>query len=146
MTKKSIFKAARVSNPDVSGWLKNHAVIVHDGLIKAVEPTENINAAEDSHEVYDLGNVSLLPGLVDAHCHMHCSATWDDSSCCSMVLIHSTSPWGTKSWLCFMNARRPCGFLLNLSANATPIRGSLLMMYCIVKWNLLQGMHRTRPL
>ncbi|MBG81828.1 MAG: amidohydrolase family protein [SAR202 cluster bacterium] len=77
MTKKSIFKAARVSNPDVSGWLKNHAVIVHDGLIKAVEPSENINAAEDSHEVYDLGNVSLLPGLVDAHCHMHCSATWD---------------------------------------------------------------------
>ena len=35
---------------------------------------------------------------------------------------------------------------IELSANATPIRGSLLMMHCIVKWNLLQGMHRTRPL
>lgn len=77
MTTKSIFKAARVANADVSGWLEHHAVVVEDGLITAVEPASNLGSVEDSCDVYDLGDVSLLPGLVDAHCHMHCSATWD---------------------------------------------------------------------
>ena len=30
-----------------------------------------------THRVHDLGDVSLLPGLVDVHAHMHCSATPD---------------------------------------------------------------------
>ena len=77
MTTKSIFKAARVANADVSGWLEDHAVVVEDGMITSVEPAANLGSVEDSYEVHDLGNVSLLPGLVDAHCHMHCSATWD---------------------------------------------------------------------
>ena len=77
MTTKKIFKAKRVANESVSGWLEDHAVIVEDGLIKAVEPSSNITSPNDSYEVVDLGDVSLLPGLVDAHCHMHCSATHD---------------------------------------------------------------------
>jgi imidazolonepropionase-like amidohydrolase len=66
-----------VANESVSGWLDDHAVVVEDGLITAVEPATNISSAGDSYEVFDLGDVSLLPGLVDAHCHMHCSATHD---------------------------------------------------------------------
>lgn len=77
MTKKSIFKAKRVANEDVSGWLEDHAVVVEDGVITTVEPADNVSASGDSYEVHDLGDVSLLPGLVDAHCHMHCSATHD---------------------------------------------------------------------
>jgi imidazolonepropionase-like amidohydrolase len=77
MAKKSIFRAKRVANESVSGWLDDHAVVVEDGLITAVEPATNISSAGDSYEVFDLGDVSLLPGLVDAHCHMHCSATHD---------------------------------------------------------------------
>ncbi len=80
MTKKSIFKAERIANPDVSGWLTDHAVIVEDGVITAVEPSANLTSANDSYEVFDLGNVSLLPGLIDAHSHMHCSATHDAQS------------------------------------------------------------------
>ncbi|MBT3995509.1 MAG: amidohydrolase family protein [Chloroflexi bacterium] len=77
MTTKSIFKAKRVANADVSGWLDDHAVVVEDGVITAVEPSANVSSAGDSYEVHDLGDVSLLPGLVDAHSHMHCSATHD---------------------------------------------------------------------
>lgn len=79
MAKKSIFKAKRVANASVSGWLDDHAVIVENGLITAVQPAANIPSSNDdgTYEVFDLGGVSLLPGLVDAHSHMHCSATHD---------------------------------------------------------------------
>ncbi len=79
MAKKSIFKAKRVANESVSGWLDDHAVVVEDGIITTVEPSANVPANGDggTYEVFDLGDVSLLPGLVDAHCHMHCSATHD---------------------------------------------------------------------
>jgi len=77
MAKKSIFRANRVANESVSGWLDDHAVVVEDGLITAIEPAAELSSAGDSYEVFDLGDVSLLPGLVDAHCHMHCSATHD---------------------------------------------------------------------
>ena len=77
MTKKSIFKAKRVANKDVSGWLDDHSVIVEDGVITAVEPFASVSSAGDSYEVHDLGDVSLMPGLIDAHSHMHCSATHD---------------------------------------------------------------------
>ncbi len=77
MTTKYIFKAKRVANADVSGWLDDHAVVVEDGFITAVQPSANFASGGDSHEVHDLGDVSLLPGLVDAHSHMHCSATHD---------------------------------------------------------------------
>lgn len=77
MTNKSIFKAKRVANADVSGWLEDHAVVVEDGKITAVEPASAVSSASDQHTVHDLGDVSLLPGLVDAHSHMHCSATHD---------------------------------------------------------------------
>ncbi len=77
---KRIFKAKRVANADVSGWLDDHAVIVEDGVITAVEPSSNVSSARDSYEIFDLGDVSLLPGLIDAHSHMHCSATYDAQS------------------------------------------------------------------
>ena len=79
MAKKSIFKAKRVANETVSGWLEDHAVVVADGLITAVEPSAKVPVTNngDTYEIFDLGDVSLLPGLIDAHSHMHCSATHD---------------------------------------------------------------------
>ncbi|MDG0866700.1 metal-dependent hydrolase family protein [Candidatus Lucifugimonas marina] len=77
MTNKSIYKAKRVANADVSGWLEDHAVVVEDGVITAVEPSDSVSDDANEYTVHDLGDVSLLPGLVDAHSHMHCSATHD---------------------------------------------------------------------
>lgn len=67
-----------MADEDLSGWLPDHAVIVEDGCIKGVSPSSSLPSDTSSrYTVHDLGDVSLLPGLVDAHCHMHCSATVD---------------------------------------------------------------------
>ena len=73
---RSVFTAARVANESVDGWLPNHAVIVDGDRIATVTPKNTLPSdIAETAEVYELGDVSLLPGLVDAHCHMHCSAT-----------------------------------------------------------------------
>lgn len=78
MPKSTVFIAARVANAEVTGWLPDHAVLVVDGRITAVTPASQLPSdVESKYTVLDLGDVSLLPGLCDAHCHMHCSATAD---------------------------------------------------------------------
>jgi imidazolonepropionase-like amidohydrolase len=75
---RSAFKARRVANPTVSGWLPDHAVLVEGSQIRAVVAERELpRDLADTHVVHDLGDVSLLPGLVDVHAHMHCSATPD---------------------------------------------------------------------
>ena len=62
----------------MNGWLLNSAVRIVDNKINDIVPTANLPSdASDNAEITHLGDVSLIPGLVDAHCHMHCSATAD---------------------------------------------------------------------
>lgn len=78
MTENAIFIAARVANADMNGWLPDHAVIVRDGRISDVVPKAGLPAGmSDTHKVHDLGGVSLLPGLIEAHAHMHTAAGAD---------------------------------------------------------------------
>ena len=68
--------ADRVANADMTDWLPNSAVRIVDGKISGVIPMSDMPSdASDTSEMLNLGDVSLMPGLVDAHCHMHCSAT-----------------------------------------------------------------------
>ena len=70
--------ADRVSNAEMTGWLFDSAVKIVDGKIRDVLPASSLPSdVEETSEVLQLGDVSLMPGLVDAHCHMHCSATKD---------------------------------------------------------------------
>lgn len=70
--------AKRVANADMSGWLPDSAVRIVDGTIDSVLPISSLPSdVSETSGVLDLGDVSLMPGLVDAHCHMHCSATTD---------------------------------------------------------------------
>ena len=70
--------AKRVANADMTGWLTDHAVRIEDGRITDVLPSASLpDAASIDGTVLHLGDVSLMPGLIDAHCHMHCSATAD---------------------------------------------------------------------
>ncbi len=70
--------ADRVSNGDMTGWLSDSAVKIVDGKIADVLQMSSLPSdIEETSEVLRLGDVSLMPGLVDAHCHMHCSATKD---------------------------------------------------------------------
>jgi len=78
MPAKAIYKAHRVANSDLTGWLEEHAVVVENGRIASVLPQAGLgDTCDETYKLFDLGDVSLLPGLVDAHCHMHCSATED---------------------------------------------------------------------
>ncbi len=54
-----------VSRPPV----ENGAVLVAGNRIRAVGPWSGLKA-EAGEEVFDLGEVILLPGLVNAHCHL----------------------------------------------------------------------------
>ena len=76
MTDTKVFKASRVANPGLSGWLTDHAVVVVGEVISDVMPTSALPSTTDAR-VYDLGDVSMLPGIVEAHSHVHCSATYD---------------------------------------------------------------------
>lgn len=70
--------ADRVSNVGMTGWLYDSAVKIVDGKIGDVLPASSLPSdVEETSEVLRLGDVSLMPGLMDAHCHMHCSATKD---------------------------------------------------------------------
>lgn len=75
---RQVFIAARVANEALDGWLSDHAIVVDGEKIDSVIPKSQLpSAIANNAVVHDLGDVSLLPGLVDAHCHMHCSATVD---------------------------------------------------------------------
>ena len=70
--------ADRVATSDMSGWLTNTAVRIVNSKIDDVLPASSLPSdIEETSEIVQLGDVSLMPGLVDAHCHMHCSATAD---------------------------------------------------------------------
>ena len=76
MSERVIIKASRIANENTSGWLNDHAIVIEDDIIESVTPIASLGST-DNAKVLDLGDVSVLPGLVDAHCHMHCSATHD---------------------------------------------------------------------
>jgi imidazolonepropionase-like amidohydrolase len=54
----------------IGGRLREDRLIrIHGDMIQAVEPARGATASEDYREI-DLGGATLLPGLIDAHCHL----------------------------------------------------------------------------
>ncbi len=79
MVKKRVYFCARIAKEFVDGWLYKHALLTRDDTIEAVIPQSNIPTdIAQTHYTYNLGDVSMLPGLIEAHCHMHCSGTYDN--------------------------------------------------------------------
>lgn len=62
------WRAARVANAALDGWLPDHAVAVEGRRIRDVLPADQAPA----EQTIDLGDVSLLPGLIEAHTHIPC--------------------------------------------------------------------------
>jgi imidazolonepropionase-like amidohydrolase len=78
MASRQVFLAARVARPALDGWLEDAAVLVRDGRIEDVVARADLPSdAGDTAEVHDLGDVSLLPGFVETHIHMHFPAPLD---------------------------------------------------------------------
>ncbi|HKH91619.1 MAG TPA: amidohydrolase family protein, partial [Gemmatimonadaceae bacterium] len=59
-----------VSAPPIA----NGTLVEHRGRIEWVGPTPEAPPASESDEVIDLGDAMLLPGLVNAHCHLELTA------------------------------------------------------------------------
>ncbi|HKQ61029.1 MAG TPA: hypothetical protein VJS92_07045, partial [Candidatus Polarisedimenticolaceae bacterium] len=65
---------ARVVLPVASPALRDAALTVEDGRIRAVGPRRELLAALPAGtEVRDLGDAIVLPGLVNAHTHLELS-------------------------------------------------------------------------
>ena len=72
MATSGLFLATRVAAPGLDAWLHDAAVVVTDGRIEAVIPQAELPSdAAETRAVHDLGAVSLLPGFVETHVHMH---------------------------------------------------------------------------
>ena len=65
---RRFYRAARVANATMDGWLPDHAVGVTGGTIIDVVPA----ADAPFEETVELGDVSLMPGLVEGHTHIPC--------------------------------------------------------------------------
>src|SRR5690606_3345054 len=80
--------------------LRDGAVAVAEDRIAAVGPAAALRARHPAAEAVDLGRAILLPGLVDAHCHLE----WG-------LLDGALAPAGFSAWL---------GRLLPLRARMSP--------------------------
>ena len=62
----TVLRAARMLDVVSGEMLKNVVVVVEDGLVSAVNP----GSVPQSAREIDLGDVTLLPGFIDAHTHL----------------------------------------------------------------------------
>ncbi len=63
------YRADRVANEALDGWLPDHAVCVRDGIVVEVIPGAQ---APDDYRTLNMGDVSVLPGIVEGHAHLSC--------------------------------------------------------------------------
>src|SRR5262249_22205536 len=74
----TIIKAARVF--DGTGMRNGVAVLVDGGKITAIGAPAELAKQAASAKVLDLGDVTLLPGLIDAHTHIMMNGDADYTS------------------------------------------------------------------
>lgn len=60
-------KAGKIETMTEAGTLKDGVILIEDGRIKAIG--EDLEIPEEA-EVYDYGEKTILPGLIDAHTHL----------------------------------------------------------------------------
>ena len=73
---KSIYKSKYICSEKFDKWLIDHSIIVENGSIIDVTPTSKL-PEKTGFQIHDLGDVYLIPGLIETHAHMHVSATHD---------------------------------------------------------------------
>jgi len=81
------YRAARVIDGISEQPLADRAVLVDDGRIVAVE---SVRAIPSTAEVVDLGDVTLLPGLIDVHVHLVWNASREPHALVAQESRHMT--------------------------------------------------------
>jgi imidazolonepropionase-like amidohydrolase len=67
----TLIKAARLLDVRSGKYLSNQAILVEEGKIKEVGASADVTEhAPKGATVIDLGNVTVLPGLIDCHAHL----------------------------------------------------------------------------
>jgi imidazolonepropionase-like amidohydrolase len=67
----TLVKAGRLLDPRTGSVLSPAAVLIEDGKIKEVGAPAQLEAnAPKGVQTIDLGNATLLPGLIDSHTHL----------------------------------------------------------------------------
>jgi len=67
----TLVKAGRLLDPRTGNVLSPAAVLIENGKIKEVGPPSQVQAhVPVGVQIIDLGNVTLLPGLIDSHTHL----------------------------------------------------------------------------
>lgn len=79
-----IIKAGRILDVKTGTYLEGQSVLVRGGNIDAVGPTASLQSQAPGVKIIDLGNATLLPGMIDCHTHLlsnyHLSLNNEDSS------------------------------------------------------------------
>ncbi|MGF1471753.1 MAG: amidohydrolase family protein [Rubrobacteraceae bacterium] len=101
------YRAGRVIDGVSEGSLENAAILVEDGRIVSVGPAGDLPGGV---EVVDLGDATLLPGLIDAHVHLVWSASAEPHA-----LVES-EPRSVTALRCAANMKR------HLDAGVTTVR------------------------
>ena len=63
-----VLKAARLIDGTGAAVVNNPVVVVTDNMITAVGPAGSVSVPANARMI-DLGDVTLMPGLIDAHTH-----------------------------------------------------------------------------
>ena len=64
-----VLKAARLIDGTGAAAIDNAVVVITDNMITAVGPSSSVSVPPNA-KVIDLGDVTLLPGFIDAHTHL----------------------------------------------------------------------------
>src|SRR6266478_1048648 len=98
---------ARVVVPMDGPPIEHGAVVVDDNAIVAVGKAEEEVRWMDEGEVVELGDVALLPGLINAHCHLDYS-----------TLRYSLSP--SKSFASWVKRTKAGRFTISCIRSGAP--------------------------
>lgn len=66
----TLVKAARVLEVSGGRYLQNQGIVIEGGVIKQIASYEAARAAAPNALLIDLGNLTVIPGLIDCHAHL----------------------------------------------------------------------------
>ena len=74
---KLVLKADRLIDGTGTDPVSDAALIIEDGRITDITSRSNVTGLSDDHDVIELSGGTIMPGFIEMHSHMHCSAETD---------------------------------------------------------------------